>query len=467
MAIEKTKIVIIGGGPGGYVAAIKAAQLGAAVTLVEKTYLGGTCLNVGCIPTKALLHTAEIYETSKEGAACGVIADVKLDFTAAQKYKSGITKQLVSGIKGLLAANKVKVIFGTASFEDAKTIKVITDKGATETLKADKVIVATGSEPAKPPIPGIDSKQCIDSTGALELSEVPKTMVIIGGGVIGVEMGSLYATLGTKVTIVEMLEEILPMMDRELTKILKAKMAAKGIEIFTEAKVVGIEDGGAEAKVSVAMKDGSQKAFSGEKVLISIGRRSNTGALNLDKAGIASERGLIKVNDKMETNVAGVYAIGDCNGRSMLAHVASAQGEVAAENAMGHESISSLKTNASCIYTNPEFASVGLTEEQAKAQGIDYVVGKFPLMANGKSLIMEAGDGMFKVIMGKEFKEVLGFHLLGPRATDLIAECALAIDLEATLDEFMETIHAHPTVAEAVREAVLAADKKAIHIPNK
>jgi dihydrolipoamide dehydrogenase len=467
MAIEKTKIVIIGGGPGGYVAAIKAAQLGASVTLVEKTYLGGTCLNVGCIPTKALLHTAEIYETSKEGAACGVIADVKLDFTAAQKYKSGITKQLVSGIKGLLAANKVKVIFGTASFEDAKTIKVITDKGATETLKADKVIVATGSEPAKPPIPGIDSKQCIDSTGALELSEVPKTMVIIGGGVIGVEMGSLYATLGTKVTIVEMLEEILPMMDRELTKILKAKMAAKGIEIFTEAKVVGIEDGGAEAKVSVAMKDGSQKAFSGEKVLISIGRRSNTGALNLDKAGIASERGLIKVNDKMETNVAGVYAIGDCNGRSMLAHVASAQGEVAAENAMGHESISSLKTNASCIYTNPEFASVGLTEEQAKAQGIDYVVGKFPLMANGKSLIMEAGDGMFKVIMGKEFKEVLGFHLLGPRATDLIAECALAIDLEATLDEFMETIHAHPTVAEAVREAVLAADKKAIHIPNK
>jgi dihydrolipoamide dehydrogenase len=366
-----------------------------------------------------------------------------------------------------LAANKVKVIFGTASFEDAKTIKVITDKGATETLKADKVIVATGSEPAKPPIPGIDSKQCIDSTGALELSEVPKTMVIIGGGVIGVEMGSLYATLGTKVTIVEMLEEILPMMDRELTKILKAKMAAKGIEIFTEAKVVGIEDGGAEAKVSVAMKDGSQKAFSGEKVLISIGRRSNTGALNLDKAGIASERGLIKVNDKMETNVAGVYAIGDCNGRSMLALVASAQGEVAAENAMGHESISSLKTNASCIYTNPEFASVGLTEEQAKAQGIDYVVGKFPLMANGKSLIMEAGDGMFKVIMGKEFKEVLGFHLLGPRATDLIAECALAIDLEATLDEFMETIHAHPTVAEAVREAVLAADKKAIHIPNK
>ncbi|WP_019229896.1 dihydrolipoyl dehydrogenase [Sedimentibacter sp. B4] len=463
---DKTKVVVIGGGPGGYVAAIRAAQLGGEVTLVEKQYLGGTCLNVGCIPTKALLHSADLYEEAKEGAKYGVIAgDLKVDFAKVQERKQSVTKQLVNGVKGLLAANKVKVISGEAAFTSKDTIEVKTEKG-TETIKADKFIIATGSIPAKPPIPGIDSKQCIDSTGALELKEIPKTMVIVGGGVIGVEIATLYSTLGCKVTIIEMLAEILPMMDGELTKMIRAKLAKKGVEINTGAKVLSFKDAGENVEVSVEMSDGTKKVFAGEKALISIGRRTNTATIGLEKAGIANDRGRITVNDKMETNVPGIYAVGDCVGQIMLAHIASAQGEIAAENALGHNNLFDAKTNPSCVYTKPEFASVGLTEETAKASGIEYTVGKFPLAANGKSMIM-GEDGMVKIIAGKKYKEILGAHILGPRATDLIGELALAIALEATIDEVIATIHAHPTVAESIKEAALAVEKRAIHVPNR
>lgn len=463
---DKLKVVVIGGGPGGYVAAIKAAQLGAEVTLVEKERIGGTCLNIGCIPTKSLLHTAELYEEAINGADYGVIADVKLDFAKAQERKRAVTNQLVSGVEGLLAVNKVKVISGLATFVSKDTIQVKTINGGNQTIKADRFIVATGSVPVMPPLPGIEAKQCIDSTGALELEVIPKTMVIVGGGVIGVEIATLYSTLGSKITIIEMQNEILPMMDGELTKIIRGKLALKGVDVYTQAKVTGIKDDGTEAKITVEMNDGKSKVFSCEKALISVGRKTNTEALGLDKAGIINDRGRITTNDKMETNVKGIYAIGDCTGKGMLAHIASAHGEVAAENALGHESIFDIKTNPSCVYTNPEFASVGLTEEKAKEQGLDYLVGKFPLSANGRSLIM-GGDGMIKFIVGKEYKEILGAHIIGPRATDLIAECALAMQMEATIDEIIATIHAHPTVAEAVREAALAVDKRAIHMPNK
>jgi dihydrolipoamide dehydrogenase len=463
---DNIKVVVIGGGPGGYVAAIRAAQLGADVTLVESQFIGGTCLNIGCIPTKSLLHTAEIYEEAINGADYGVIASVKLDFAKAQERKKAVTNQLVNGVKGLLAANKIKVISGLASFVNKDTIQIKIENGGNEIIKADRFIIATGSVPVIPPLPGIESKKCIDSTGALELEKVPESMVIVGGGVIGVEIATLYSTLGSKITIIEMLKEILPMMDGELTKICRAKLVQRGVDIYTNAKVTSIKDDAAEANVTVEMSDGEIKVFPCEKVLISVGRRTNTEALALDKAGVINDRGRITVNDKMETNIQGIYAIGDCTGKSMLAHVASAHGEVAAENALGHESIFDIKTNPSCVYTNPEFASVGLTEEKAKEQGLDYVVGKFPLYANGRSLIM-GGDGMVKLILGKEYKEILGAHILGPRATDLIAECALAIQMEATVDEIIAAIHAHPTIAEAVREAALAAEKRAIHIPNK
>lgn len=463
---DKTKVVVIGGGPGGYVAAIRAAQLGGEVTLVEKQYLGGTCMNVGCIPTKSLLHSADLYEEVQDGEKYGVMAsDLKIDFVKVQERKQNVIKKLVTGIKGLLSTNKVKVIFGEAAFISKDTIEVKTEEG-TETITADKFIIATGSIPSKPPIPGIDSKQCIDSTKALELTEVPKSMVIVGGGVIGVEMATIYSTLGCKITIIEMLPQILPMMDGELTRAIRAKLAKKGVEIITGAKVLSFKDAGECAEVSVEMSDGTNRVFEGEKVLISIGRRTNTVAIGLDKAGIANDRGRITVNEKMETSVPGIYAVGDCVGQIMLAHIASAQGEIAAENALGHDSLFDAKTNPSCVYTRPEFASVGLTEEAAKASGVDYFVGKFPLAANGKALIM-GEDGVVKIIAQKTDKKILGAHILGPRATDLIGELALAIGLEATIDEITSTIHAHPTVAESIREAAMASEKRAIHIMNR
>jgi len=462
---EKTRIAVIGGGPGGYVAALRAAQLGAEVTLIEKGALGGTCLNVGCIPTKALLHTATLYEEAKNGTLCGVSAEVRLDFTQAQAHKAGIVKTLVSGIGGLLRAAKVAVVKGAASFDAPLALRIET-AGGSEVKPFDRIIVATGSVPLLPPIPGIDSAQCIDSTGALALTEVPRSMVIIGGGVIGMEIATLYATLGARVRVVEMQDRILPTMDAELTGIVATALRGKGVTIETGARVTGISSRDGLGVVAVEMEDG-KKEFSGEKVLVAIGRKADTASLNLDAVGLTHDRGKIAVNARMETSLPGVYAIGDCNGTIMLAHIASAQGEIAAENAMGRDSAFSGATVPSCVYTNPEFAGVGLTEEQAVQAGIPYEVGRFPLAANGKALIMDGGAGMVKVIAGKAYGEILGVHMVGPRATDLIAEAALAIGLEATAESVAEVVHAHPTVAEAFREAVLAVDNRAVHIPNR
>jgi len=455
-----SKVVVVGGGPGGYVAAIRAAQLGAEVTLVEKDALGGTCLNRGCIPTKALLHTAELYTEAQNGEQCGVVAQVTLDFAKAQAHKDALVKQLVSGVTGLMKANKITVLQGTASFADKSTLMV-----DGKPLPFDKLILATGSAPAMPPIPGIDSPQCVDSTGALEFRDVPASLAIIGGGVIGVEMASIYSALGAKVTIIEMLPQILPMMDAELTGLVRAKLEKSGVSVLTSAKVMSIEDKCANAVIRVEYQ-GSIGTVEAERILVSVGRKINTDGLGLDIAGIRHEGGRIIVDNRQQTNIPGIYAIGDCTGGVMLAHVASVQGEVAAENATGHSAVYDGKTNPSCVYTNPEFAGVGLTEEQAKAQKIDYIVGRFPLMANGKSMIM-GGDGVVKIIAGKRYGEILGVHIVGPRATDLIAQAALAIGVEATLDEIIATIHAHPTIGEAVREAALAAYGRAVHIPNR
>jgi dihydrolipoamide dehydrogenase len=462
----KTKIIVMGGGPGGYVAAIRAAQLGGDVTLVEQARLGGTCLNVGCIPTKALLHTAEVYQTAKTGAECGVIAGVKLDFARTQQHKEAIIKKLVGGVKGLLAANRVTVVSGTASFRDARHLQVVNEKGETSVLAADKIIIATGSIPMMPPIPGIDSSQCINSTDALNLATIPKSLLIVGGGVIGVEIATIYNTLGSKVTIVEMQLAVLPMIDPELTKLLATTLQGQGVAIYTSSQVKAITESGELAQVRVKLQDGQDLDLAVEKVLVCVGRKVNTKGLNLNAAGIKEDRGKIIVDDRMRTNVEGVYAIGDCTGGSMLAHVASAQGEIAAENALGHNNTFDIKTCPSCIYTNPEIAAVGLTEKQAEQQGLEYTVGRFPLTANGKSLIM-GSQGLIKLVAGKKYGEILGVQIIGPRATDLIAECALAIGMEATWDEIAATIHAHPTVSEAIREAALAADRRAIHIPNK
>ncbi len=466
-----TSVIVIGGGPGGYVAAIRAAQLGAKVTLIEKQYLGGTCLNVGCIPTKCLLHSAELVEDIKnQGKDIGVEVDgVKVNFQQVIAHKNDISKKLTSGVAGLLKMNKVKKIDGEATFVGEKQLSVKKADGTTEEMTADAIIVATGSVNSQPPIPGLkENPNCIDSTGALSLEKLPKTMVVIGGGVIGLELACAYAGFGTKITVVEAMDHMLPMLDGDLTKIGVAHMKKMGMEFNLECPVQSVEESPVGAKVVCKNKAGEIVSFEAEKVLVAIGRKANTASLNLEAGKLDNDRGRIIVNDKMETSVPGVYAIGDCvMGHAQLAHTASAMGEVAAENIMGQEAHYDEKTNPTCVYIEPEAASVGLTEEQCKAQGLDYKVGKFPMSANGKALILNGGEGIVKIIAGKEFGEILGMHIIGPRATDLICEGALAIEGEMTLDEIIATIHSHPTVTETMREAALQAEKRAIHTSNK
>lgn len=375
--------------------------------------------------------------------------------------KEAVVSRLVGGVNSLLKANGVKVIEGEASFVDKTTLSVKTKDGGQE-VKADKYIIAAGSVPAVVPIEGINSPQCIDSTGALSLDKVPESMAVIGGGVIGVEMATAYSTFGTKVTVIEMLPRLLMNIDEDAVKIIAESLEEKGVEIMTSTKVVSIADNGAKASVKVE-KDGKELFVEAEKVLVCIGRKAATASLNLEAAGIENERGIIKVNDHMETNVRNIYAIGDCTGGVMLAHVASMQGETAAENALGEDSRYDGKTNPACVYTMPETASVGYTEENAKKEGISYTVGMFNLGGNGKSIIMNGGKGFVKVIAHSRSKKILGMQIIGPRATDLIAEGALAISMNAGIEDIIKTIHAHPTVAEAVREATLAVDSRAIH----
>jgi len=462
------KLVVIGGGPGGYVAAIRGAQLGAEVTLIEKENLGGTCLNVGCIPTKVLLHSSELLNEIKEAKTLGIEVneEVKVNWTQLQNRKTIVVNTLVSGVSSLLEHNKVKVINGTATFEGKNSIKVTKDQGESENIQFDNVIISSGSIPFIPPIEGRELEGVIDSTGALSLDSIPKSMVIIGGGVIGIEFANIFNSLGCKVTVIEMLAFILPPVDREISEILKGKLKGDGIDIYNNCKVTKVEKSNENLNVSFE-ENNSKLNINTEKVLIAVGRRANISNLNLESIGVSTEKGCILVNDSMETNIKGIYAIGDCTGKNMLAHVASDQGIIAVENIMGKHKKMDYKTVPACVYTKPELASVGLTEEQAKQKGIDYKVGKFPLIYNGKSLIMNDTEGLIKIIADKKYEEVLGVHILGPRATDLITEAALALRLEATLEEIITTVHAHPTIGEAMKEAALAVNKEAIHMVNK
>ncbi|NEZ84175.1 dihydrolipoyl dehydrogenase [Clostridium botulinum] len=462
------KLVVIGGGPGGYVAAIRGAQLGAEVTLIEKEKLGGTCLNIGCIPTKVLLHSSELLNEIKEARTLGIEVnnEVKINWTQLQNRKNTVVNTLVSGVSSLLEHNKVKVINGTAAFEGKSSIKVRKDQGESGNIQFDNVIISSGSVPFIPPIEGRELEGVIDSTGALSLDSIPKSMVIIGGGVIGIEFANIFNSLGCKVTVIEMLPYILPPVDREISEILKEKLKKDGIDIYNNCKVIKIENNNENLNVSFE-EDNDKLNIEAQKVLIAVGRRANIGNLNLESTGVSTEKGCILVNDNMETNIKGIYAIGDCTGKNMLAHVASDQGIIAVENIMGKNKKMDYKTVPACVYTKPELASVGLTEEQAKQKGVDYKVGKFPLIYNGKSLIMNDTEGFIKIIADKKYEEILGVHILGPRATDLITEAALALRLEATLEEIITTVHAHPTIGEAMKEAALAVNKEAIHMVNK
>lgn len=457
------RVLVIGGGPSGYVAAIRAAQLGAQVTLIERGVLGGTCLNVGCIPTKALLHSAQIYTCVKNSAHVGVqAASVHLDWESVQANRRAVVNRLTVGVRGLLRSNGVEVIQGESLFTGIKQVTV-----GGQTLTADRIIIATGSKTVVPPIPGIDLPLvCVDSSGCLELDHLPKSLLVIGGGVIGIELGTAYAAFGTAVTIVEALPRILPAMDQELTGLLHKSLAARGLSIRTNTKVLSVERGGAGAQVRMRSPEG-EICLEAEKVLVCVGRTANTESLRPEAGGLVTDHGRIPVNERLETNQTGVYAVGDCTGILPLAHAAMAMGEIAAENAMGGNRSFRSEGCPSGVYGDPELASVGATETQLQERGIPYLTGHFPISANGRCLTLGQTDGMIKVLAGARYGELLGVHILAPNATELIQEGALALRLEATLNELGDTIHSHPTVSEALHEAVLAAQKRAIHIPNR
>ncbi len=456
-------IIIIGGGPGGYVAAIRAAQLGAQVTLIERDSLGGTCLNRGCIPTKALLQSADILAEIRNATAFGVsVEKVSLDFSAVSKRKEAVIKQLVSGVNSLMMKNNINVIKGIGTLIDPKTVEIL---GENSKISADNIIIATGSEASTVPIKGIDEPGVITSNEALTLEQLPKSIVIIGGGVIGLEFAQVMHRMGSKVTIVEMMPQVLPNEDTEIANMLADILRKDGIEIFTSAAVTGVKSAKPDEKVvSFTTKDGGgEQERSGEKVLLSVGRRPNTDDLGADKIGLALEKGRIVVNERMETNIPGVYAIGDVVGGLMLAHVAMEEGKCAVENILGGECEMDYQVTPRCVYTSPEVAGVGLTEAEAKEECGDIKIGRFPFMASGRALIMGETAGMVKIIADAHYGQILGVQILGPQATELIAEAALSMKMEATFDDIASTIHAHPTLSEAMMEAALAVDGRAIH----
>lgn len=458
----KKRIVIIGGGPGGYVAAIRAAQMGASVTLVEQRRTGGTCLNVGCMPTKVFLHAAELYRSMQEEASVnGIFAeDIRFDWSKVLARKTEVVNHLVEGVEGLLQANGVEQISGRARLTGPRAVDV---EG--RSLTADSVIVATGSAPAIPPVPGLDDEGIMTSDQALSLPQLPQSLLILGGGVIGVELASIFATFGVAVTVVEMLPEILPNVDAEIAGLLRSDLTERGVKFYTGAKVKSVARSSSGYEMEV---DSLPERLFAEKILVAAGRRPCASGLGLEEVGAEVVRGRLVVNPLMETRVKGVYGIGDCTGGIMLAHVASREGEVAVENIMAPEGCKvrmDYKTVPSAIYTKPAVASVGLSEADALRQGHRVRVGRFPLAGNGKSVITGDASGMAKIVADERYGEILGVHLIGGPATDMIAEAGVALRLEATLDEVLTTIHAHPTVSEAVAEAAMAALGRAIHFP--
>ncbi|MCR4883593.1 MAG: dihydrolipoyl dehydrogenase [Clostridiales bacterium] len=448
------KITVIGAGPGGYVTAIRAAQLGAQVSIIEKENVGGTCLNVGCIPTKALLHAADAINTMKEGRGL-VIGDAHVDWKALQKRKGQVVRKLVKGVAGLLAANGVSMYSGSAVIKDAHTVVV-----GEEEISSDIIIIATGSSPAQIPFEGADLPDVIDSTAALSLEEVPQNLAILGGGVIGCEFGYLYNSLGAKVSIIEMMPEILPPIDNGISQKLREALVRQGIKVYTSSKLTAVSS--TEDGMVARLEDGTEIPC--DKFLVSIGRKANTEGLGLEALGIEMDRGKVVVNDDFRTNVENIYAIGDCNGRTMLAHAASAQGEYVVDKLMGLNPSYNADLVPSCIYTKPQVAAVGLTEEEAQRRGISYKVGAFPLSGNGKALIEGSEMGIVK-LMEDESGRLIGAHMIGSGAVDLSGEMAVALSKGMSAKELAEVMHAHPTVSEAIREAALDVNKMSIHWP--
>ncbi|MCM3707474.1 MULTISPECIES: dihydrolipoyl dehydrogenase [Cytobacillus] len=459
----ETDTIVIGAGPGGYVAAIRAAQLGQKVTIVEKANMGGVCLNVGCIPSKALIAAGHRYENAKHSDVMGITAEnVKVDFTKVQEFKSGVVKKLTGGVEGLLKGNKVDIVRGEAYFVDGNTLRVM-DENSAQTYTFKNAIIATGSRPIELPTFKF-SKRVLDSTGALALQEIPEKIVVIGGGVIGIELGGAYANFGSQVTILEGADDILIGFEKQMSSLVKRNLKKKGVEFITKALAKGVEEN--ENGVTVKFEEkGEEKSLDADYVFVMVGRRPNTDELGLEQAGVKmTERGVIEIDKQCRTSVSNIYAIGDIVSGPQLAHKASYEGKIAAEVIAGHNAEIDYLAIPAVVFSEPELASVGYTEQQAKEEGIEVTAAKFPFAANGRALALDSTDGFLKLVTRKEDGLVIGAQIAGASASDMIAELGLAIEAGMTAEDLAMTIHAHPTLGEITMEAAEVAIGSPIHI---
>jgi dihydrolipoamide dehydrogenase len=456
-------LVVLGGGPGGYVAAIRAAQLGFKTACIEKEgALGGTCVRVGCIPSKALLDSSELFDQIRHKAkAHGIqVAEPRIDVGAMMARKDTVVKGLTDGVAWLFKKNKIEWLRGFGRLTSPETLEVTAEDGTTTQVRAKTIVLASGSVPVELPFLKFDHKRIVDSTGALSIPAVPGHLVVVGGGVIGMELGSVWLRLGAKVTILEAMPTILPGMDAEVVKTADRVFRKQGFEIRTGARVTGAERKGEKVTVSVEGADPIEADY----LLVAVGRRAYTQGMGFEEVGVRMERGVIQVDEHYHTGVGNVYAIGDAIGGRMLAHKAEEEGVAAVENAAGKAGHVNYDAVANVVYTWPEIASVGSTEEEMKEAGREYKVGKFPWTANGRAKAMGETDGFVKVLADAKTDRVLGVHILGPRASDLIAELALAMEFQASAEDIGRSVHAHPTLPEAVKEAALGVGGRMIHL---
>jgi dihydrolipoamide dehydrogenase len=463
---EKFQAVVIGGGPGGYVCAIRLAQLGLKTACIEsRGALGGTCLNVGCIPSKSLLNLSEEFHKVKNLSSKGIeVGDVKLDLQKMMKNKDKAVTVLTKGVEFLLKKNKVSYFKGTGSFNSKNEILIKDEKGSENIIQSEKTIIATGSVPVSLPGIDIDEKIIVSSTGALKLEKVPSKMVVVGGGYIGLEMGSVWSRLGAEVHVVEFLDHITPGMDKEISNEFMKILKKQGMQFHMQNKVESINKSNSGATVITTDKDGNKNEFDCEVVLISVGRKPNTQGLNLESVGVElDDRKRVKVDHTYKTNVQDIYAIGDVIAGPMLAHKAEDEGIAVAENIVGQSGHVNYDTIPGVVYTTPEVASIGKTEEQLKELNIEYKIGKFSFMANSRAKAIDDAEGFVKILADKNTDKVLGAHIIGPHAGELIAEIGVAMEFGASSEDIARTCHAHPTFSEAVKEAALSVDKRAIH----
>jgi len=465
--MKEYDVVVIGAGPGGYVSAIRSSQLGLKTAIVEKRFLGGVCLNIGCIPSKALIKSADVAHTLRErGKEFGFKFDnLELDYSVAHKRSRKVSDRLVRGVGFLMKKNNIDVIMGSAKLTAKDTIEVTPDEGDVETLKAKNIIIATGSHPFTVPGVELDGEKVVDYEAAILSDKLPGSVVIIGGGAIGVEFATVWNAYGVEVTIVEMLDHLLPVEDEAVSKEIEKAYQKRGIKTMTKSKVQGVETTDKGTKVKVQTEDG-EETIEADLTLVAIGFRPNSKGLGLEEVGVnIDKRGFIEVDDRMATNVEGIWAIGDVTGKLLLAHVASAMGIVAAENIAGVETVTlDYDMMPRATYCFPQTASFGYTEAEAKEKGYDVAVGEFPLQANGKALGLGDYQGFVKVISDKKYGEILGAQMVGPDVSELLPELTLAQRFELTTHEIGRNVHAHPTLSEAIMEAAEQAMGKAVHI---